>query len=175
MSTPATSRRSFLEDREGFSLYEILIALSIVGILLVAVGGSFQGWMAKHRVVASTQQLFADIIDARSKAMQRSRGTFVVLGTSSYSTFEDTSPAPDGNMLLEAADRRMASGTSLYAYVTEPAGVTQFRFDRSGFSSFTGFIRLDSTLSPDVDCISIGPTRVKLGRYDRATNSCIEQ
>jgi prepilin-type N-terminal cleavage/methylation domain-containing protein len=163
----------------GFSLIEIMIALSIMGILLIAVSISFQGWMAKHRVAAETGEVFADIIDARARAMQKGRATFVVLTGNGCTTFEDTDPAPDGNLTLDpGADHRVVTRTFHFPVIAKLTGgttFTAFGFNRNGFASISGVVHLHSTLHPDVDCISIGPTRVKLGRYDDATNTCIEQ
>lgn len=163
----------------GFTLIEIMIVLAIIGILLVAVGFSFNGWLAKHKVTSETGMVFADIIDARARAMQKGRATFVVLTGNSCNTYEDTAPAPDGDMTLDtAADRCIMTRTTAFpvvAKLTDGTAFTQFRFNRNGFATISGVIHLHSTFHPDVDCILIGPTRVKLGRYDDATNTCIAQ
>jgi hypothetical protein len=82
-------------------------------------------------------------------------------------------------MILDiTADRRIMTRTLSYpvvAKLTDGTAFTQFRFNRNGFASISGAIHLHSTFHPDVDCISIGPTRVKLGRYDDATNTCTAQ
>ncbi|HEY5996638.1 MAG TPA: GspH/FimT family pseudopilin [Candidatus Deferrimicrobiaceae bacterium] len=167
-----------LPDKEGgFSMVEILITLAIAGILLLAVGYSFQGWLAKHKVTGETGQMFADIIDARAKAMQRGRATFVVLRANGYSTYEDTDPAPDGDLALnEGPDRLIVAHTLTYPVEWNLAGGNVVRFDRNGFASIpNGTIHLHTTMTPDVDCIAIGTTRVKLGRYVDATDTCILQ
>ena len=40
-----------------------------------------------------------------------------------------------------------------------------FDFNRNGIASVTGNIRFSSTASPDYDCITILPTRIKMGQY----------
>lgn len=162
---------------EGFTLIETMIVLSILGILLIVLGGSFQGWMARHKVSSETGQMFTDVIEARAKAIQKGRATFVRVTGNSYATYEDTSPAPDGNNAYDAgADKRISGRTTTYPLVTNlTGGVTEFRFNRDGFSSVGGALHLHTTTNPDVDCISIGATRVKLGRYDDATDTCVEQ
>lgn len=163
--------------RDGFTLVEIMIVLAILGILLLVLGGSFQGWMARHKVASETGQMFADVAEARARAIQRSRATFVVVTGNGYTTYEDTSPAPDGNNALEStSDRRISGRATTYPLVANlTGGATTIRFSREGFASVSGALHLHSTFNPDVDCISIGPTRVKLGRYDDATNTCTEE
>jgi Tfp pilus assembly protein FimT len=171
-----TSRR-IASGEGGFTLVEIMIILAIIGILMFAMSVSFQGWLAKHKVVSETSQMFADIIEARAKAMQRGRATFVVLTGNSYATYEDTDPAPDGDLALDTArDTRIVTHTLQYPLVYSIGGGDTFRFDRNGFASVSaGTIHVHTTMTPDVDCIAIGTTRVKLGRYVDATDTCILQ
>jgi prepilin-type N-terminal cleavage/methylation domain-containing protein len=161
----------------GFTLVETMITLSILGIIVMALGFTFQGWMARHKVASQTRELFADIIEARAKAMQKGRATFVDIVGNTITTYEDTNTSPDGNLTLEtASDRRIATRTPNYPVVANLTdGATRIRFSREGIADVSGVIHLHSTFNPDVDCISIGKTRVKPGRYNDATNVCIEQ
>ena len=95
--------------RGGFTLLEIMIALAILGIVVVLAVGNFQGMMEKYRVEGETKQMFADLMDARGRAMQRNRAFFVRINANGYGTFEDTSPAPDGNGSWESADAPAAN------------------------------------------------------------------
>ncbi len=160
----------------GMTLIELMTVVAILGVLVVILGFSFQGWIAKFKVEDQTKRLYADISDARARAMQKKRMTFVelaVLSSNRYRTFEDSNTPPDGNGTLETAgDTRVVDTTT--AYSINPAGTT-FSFDREGLSSFSGTIRLISTISPDYDCITIQPTRIRIGRYDGATSTCQEK
>lgn len=152
------------------TLVELMTVVAILGVLMVILGFSFQGWLAKYKVEEETKRFYTDLSDARARAMQKKRVTFVDLAAKQYRTFEDTNTAPDGNGTLEtAADTRVANVSTNYIITpTLTGGVTQFAFDREGLASATGTIRLVSTLSPDYDCITIQTTRLRIGRFNGA-------
>lgn len=150
----------------GMTLVELMTVVAILGVLLVILGFSFQGWLAKYKVEDQTKRLYTDITDARLRAMQKKRMTFVRLDANRYRTFEDTNTAPDGNGALDlAADTGVADTNT--AYTINPT--MTFSFDREGLASFAGTIRLESALSPDYDCITVQSTRIRIGRFDGAT------
>ena len=151
----------------GFTLLEILIVIAIVGILLVIGVGNFGGLSEKAKVEAETKQLYADLMDARGRAMQRNRMFFVRFSGTGYATYEDTNTSPDGNGMWDnTADTRVANVTVSHTItVALPGGANAFVFNRNGIASVTGNLRFTSTESPDYDCITILPTRIKMGKY----------
>lgn len=160
--------------RGGFTLVEILITLAILGILVVLAVGNFGGMNEKYKVEAETKQLYADLMDARGRAMQRNRMSFVRFSGTGYATYEDTNTPPDGNGALDnAADTRVASVTGTHTITTALPGV--LNFNRNGIASVTGFIRFSSTAQPDYDCITITATRLKMGQYNATGNTCAER
>jgi len=162
------------EGRGGFTLVEIMIALAILGIVVVIAVSNFRGMTEKYRVEGETKQMFADLMDARGRAMQRNRAFFVQITDNGYKTYEDTHPAPDGNGLWESTDRLATSATVLHPITTVPGGLSNFRFNRNGIADAAGFIRFSSTAHPDYDCITVNATRIKMGQYN-ATDNCVEK
>jgi len=157
--------------RGGFTLVEILITIAILGILLLLAVGNFGGMNEKYKVEAETKQLYADLMDARGRAMQRNRMSFVQVNAGDYQTYEDTSPAPDGDVILQTGnDTLVASTTVRHGISTDNLVVGAnfaFSFNRNGIATVagTGTILLASQAQPDYDCITIKPTRIKMGQY----------
>jgi len=162
--------------RRGFTLVEILITIAILGILLVLAVGNFGGMNEKYKVEAETKQLYADLMDARGRAMQRNRMSFVQVNAGDYKTYEDTSPAPDGDRALQGTDTLITNARVSHDIVTGNIAVPlSFNFNRNGIASATGFIRFTSAAQPDYDCIWIRATRIKMGQYDATGNACVEK
>lgn len=162
--------------RAGFTLVEILITLAILGILVAMAIGNFGGVNDKYKVEAETKQLYADLMDARGRAMQRNRASFVRINSVVYQTFEDTSPAPDGDgSLQQGVDTGIASVTVSHAIDASNIGAAPlvFNFNRNGIASVTGYLRFSSNASPDYDCITINPTRIKMGKF--TGGACVEK
>jgi prepilin-type N-terminal cleavage/methylation domain-containing protein len=159
--------------RGGFTLVEILITIAIVGILLVLAVGNFGGMNEKYKVEAETKQLYADLMDARGRAMQRNRVFHAQITVNGYNTFEDTDPVPDGDANLTGSDTPVTSVTVDHD-ITTTAGLSNFRFNRNGIASVTGDIRFASTARPDYNCITILPTRIKMGQYIGG-GGCVEK
>ena len=74
----------------GVTLVELLVVVGIVGLLVIAMGFSYEGWMGNYRLESQTKELYFDLADARSRAMTRNRIHWAVLEDQQYTIFEDT-------------------------------------------------------------------------------------
>ena len=158
----------------GMTLIELIIVISIIGILLVVLGLGFSGWTGKYKVESQINELYADLMDARVRAMQKKRVHFVVLTPNSYSIVEDTYPPPDGNGKREAdSDTLILDKDTTYTLIPGlSSGAADFSFNPRGLISDEGNIRLDSEVNPDYDCIVLSATRINMGLYDRDNGEC---
>ncbi|MBT2119100.1 GspH/FimT family pseudopilin [Dyella sp. LX-66] len=59
------------QGKNGFSLIELMVALAVAAILLVAAGPSFRDALRRNKVSAASNALMADIAYARSEAINR--------------------------------------------------------------------------------------------------------
>lgn len=158
----------------GFTLVELMMVVSIIGLLLVVITDSYRSWSRKYRAENDVKEMYASLMDARALAMQKKRMHFVTIAATQYRIYEDTSPAPDGDRALEtAADNLVLQGTPQNTIQTFPSAIA---FDSDGVLSIdSGFIRISSPVQADYDCISLGRTRIKMGQMDGAGATCVER
>ena len=181
MAAEPTMMKGVKRGDRGISLIELLIVVGLLGLLYAILSNAYQGWSEKYRVETAVKEMFADLMDARGRAMATNRPHFVAVSTSParYLVYEDTNPAPDGNGVLEAADTAVRTVTVRYPITVSPAGTATLSFSRDGLLSMntgtSGYLRLTSPVSADYDCITLGPTRIKMGKFDEATNACVER
>jgi prepilin-type N-terminal cleavage/methylation domain-containing protein len=160
----------------GITLIELIVVISIIGILVVALGFEFQGWMGSYRAESQTKEMYVDLMNAKARAMQRNRVHFVVVNNaavcssypSCYQIYEDTdedgvTPPPidtDDTKILRP-DPKPLSYPSLWT-----GTVTM---NTRGLVSPNNTIRFDiGTNNPDYDCIVLSATRINMGKWDGA-------
>lgn len=180
---------------KGITLIELIIVISIIGILAVALGFSFQGWMGSYKVESQIKEMYVDLMNARARAMQRNRAHFVSLNNStSYSIYEDdsdgTNKVPDGDGTLQTgtgsgADTQLPGFPKTVEYandwansaITTPRNLT---FNTKGLATTLGTISIfvdrdgngKKDFEPDYDCIVISTTRINTGKLnDKGTTS----
>lgn len=156
-------------DERGITLVELMVALAIVGILMVALGFSFQGWRSKYKVEAEIKQMHADLMQARAQAMQHKRVHCVDLSAYKYTLWEDTDPAPDGDGACTASDMKLVEENTEHKIIY--GGTLQYVFSDEGVLATSGVVRLEDpeagqVTDADFDCLVLDSTRVSLGAWD---------
>jgi prepilin-type N-terminal cleavage/methylation domain-containing protein len=180
----------------GVTLIELLVVVSIVSILIIALGFSYEGWMGNYRIESITKELYFDLMDARSRAMSHNRMHWAVLEDQQYRIVDDTHPLrpdgkPGGNGIRDAQDLQVLPQQTpplpppppkRYEYNYQLSAVGQgmpqvIAFNTRGLISWTPAVpdmtfRFISTRDPDYDCIMIEQSKMWMGKFDTANNVC---
>ncbi len=161
------------EREGGFTLVEVMVAVAILGLLIVLLADAYQTWEAKYRAENDVKVMFADLMDARARAMQKKRVYFVTVSATDYRIIEDGDPGPDGDGVLTAADNVVRRNAPQNSIISAPATISFF--GDGTVSVDDGFIRLASPAPADYDCIHLGKTRIKMGRMNSGGTACVER
>jgi len=165
----------------GVSLIELLVVVSIVGLLIIAMGFSYEGWMGNYRLESQTKGLYFDLADARSSAMSRNRIYWVDLEDQQYTIFEDTNPGPDGDGVHDGADRQVLQKRYEHGFRLEGLGAAALpqtiTFNTRGLMGWAPAgldirFRFINTRDPDFDCLVIEPSKIWMGEYNQNTLVC---
>jgi prepilin-type N-terminal cleavage/methylation domain-containing protein len=153
---------------DGVTLTELLIVVSIVAILALALGFSFQGWTGNYKIESETKELYADLMDARTLAMTRNRMHFVVLNANSYQIYDDTN---DNNNADPGSGDNPVPEFATAKTVPYSLGWTgTISFDTRGISSSAAAINIPISVpsgnNPDYDCVLVYQCKIRTGKND---------
>ena len=191
-----------LRHSDGVTLIELIVVVSVIGILVIALGFSFQGWRGKYQVESEIKEMYVDLMNARARALQRNRVHFFRLnGPTSYSIYEDdsngTAKVPDGDGTLQTgtgvtADTQLASFPKTIEHEMSwnnaaIGAAVNLPFNTRGLLNGSGgtisiYVDRDADgekdFDPDYDCIEIAASRINMGIIDdkgtssRADDEC---
>ncbi len=168
-----------MDGNKGFTLIELIVVVTIIGILTVALGFEFTDWMGKYKIESQMKEMQIDLMNARVRAMQRNRVHFVTLTTTSYTIQEDLAPWPDGDGSLTASDSTRPAGYSdpipLLVKTLDPqipitwsnVSDSEIDFTKTGLSADTKTICANNEIDADYSCIEISPTKIDLGKLTK--------
>ena len=152
----------------GWSLIELVAVICILGILLAAVGMSYEDWIGRYNIEKATKQLYCDLMNARITAINCDRKHFVVLSGTTYSIVEDS----DEDGVFEATDRPLNGFPKELPYPVYYNNGSKVTFNQRGMMSNIGTVQFVSDKKADFDCIKIAMSRIVIGRYDYDRHKC---
>lgn len=184
--------------RDGFTLTELLVVIAIIGVLAVALGFEFVGWVARYRVESQLKTMHADLMNARQRAMEKNLPYVVQLSANGYVICEDSNgngtcdaPAETANstisQVLSKTGLRYPINWNLDLAVVPDDTII---IDRRGVlpcgdpaATCTGTVWLTNrdtgnpfrTEDVDYDCIALSAVQINAGKYNATTFVCDEK
>ena len=168
----ATARPS-----RGFTLIELLVVIGIIAILLAITGPLAKPWLDKYRAESQIRTMHADLLQARTLAMQKNKEYFVKINSGNYQIIEDTNE----NGAIDASPTDTYGELKPLTYAVSATGSVAvpltLTIDTRGIISAAGLVesawlRFDTrSTQPEFDCLQLYPTRISVGRMDET--SCV--
>ena len=154
-------------NNKGITLIELVIVVTIIGILATSLSFSFQGWISGYNVERQIKEMHIDLMNARALTARNNRMQFVDLTTTQYTLYDDTDTPPDGNGVPDTANDTQVFQKNLdirYPITWSNAADTTIEFNTKGISSADKYICSNTTADTDYNCIIITATRINMGQ-----------
>ena len=152
----------------GFTLIELLIVIAILSTLLAIVAIPAGQWLDRYRAESQLRTMHADLLQARTKAMERNRQYFVVITANNYQIAEDVNDS--GGTAPDAADLAAAQpakplrypATASVTLIIDLKGLVST--STSSMSNLPDIFFNTADVTPEYDCFQIYATRINLGK-----------
>lgn len=146
----------------GFTLIEVLLVIAVIGILASISMFQFAEFSKKSGIESQTRQLYADMMEQRSKALFEKRSRRVKVTASTFSLY--SSDVLTGSPMAVSNPK----------YPIESDNYTDVVFDTGGMLEAVSnqSICVVETNSASVDSIVVSETRIRIGKKKEGT-SCV--
>jgi len=169
--------------QQGFTIIELIIVVSIIGILAVALALQFTGWRDTYLVESQIKTMYTDLMSARTYAMQQNVSYFMRLNTATpnaYNTYTDTNGNDALDIGTDTSVTMLSRQTLRHKLQWDIGGnPADIKLDRRGLVEPTtnpladiNIWVLDDSGNPyntgdvDYDCLFLSGTRITVGKYD---------
>jgi prepilin-type N-terminal cleavage/methylation domain-containing protein len=156
---------------QGITLIELVVVMSVIGILAAVLGFDYSDWRKRYAVETIVKDLYMDMMHARMMAVTQGREHYVILGQSAYSIVEDTNDSGD----YDDGDATLASFPKAVSFPLDwnnKYAVSKIAFDRRGIVSGLRTIWVTSAADADYSCVKVSMSRVIMGKYREADKEC---
>ena len=168
----------------GFTLVELMVVIAIMAIIGAISTLSFNSIQAKSKMESQTREIYADLMDARTRAFTRKKVHGIVFQPSSYVmksysseieyNFPNDAPVKNGVVVMSKSLKYSITKTNTSTAFTDYN--SSILFDITGFTTTaTGFTVVVNpvTTSPNLNCLVISAARVNMGKWNATTSKCV--
>lgn len=149
--------------KDGFTLVEIMIVVSVMGILLTVATLSFNNYTRKAQIEGQMKTLYSDMAGLRSEAMFRRSGRYAQVAQNMFSVFSSSSMS--GNPLRTTVLKNPVIFSA-----------SDIRFNERGLLAGSDGVLLSTPATicvaadngAGVDSIIIGIANIQMGKRDGA-------
>jgi prepilin-type N-terminal cleavage/methylation domain-containing protein len=153
-------------NRNGFTLTEVIIVILLIMILLAIAIPQFGSMTRKYNIERETRQLYADMINARMRAMNTNRTHILTATATAYSIADDK----NSNGVIDAGE--IMNQSALSYPVTWGTGTT-ISFDSRGIPNATGTVYVTAAGDAAFDCIAVQVTKLYIGKM--TGGACVQK